>query len=372
MRLWHALAVCRVLTGCAEDTIDDSGVTGPFIDYSASGAYTPARHTSVVLDAARGRTLNIETWYPADSAPVDSSVLELVVDESDRAAYQDLLAAAPVDCPTLTTIAVVDAVPLVGAWPVIGMSHCHECTRFSTVSVAERLASHGFVVVAPDHAGNTLFDALRGDALPLDTDTLALRAGDLAFALSETLAAKLVPELETDSTRVGVFGHSFGAVTAGLVLQEQLGQLGGPVAGMFVGAPPENPFLAGVAVETLVAPLLFETLAEDHSVGAAGNLLIENNFAEAPSTAWHFVLADAGHWSPSDLVGLTEDFMPGCGSDNRQAAGEAFEYLDPLVGRNVTASLAAGFFGAYVAKDSQGDVWLAAAMDQPGVTAARR
>jgi hypothetical protein len=37
-------------------------------------------------------------------------------------------------------------------------------------AVAERLASHGFVVAAPDHVGNTLWEAVAGEGLPLDTD----------------------------------------------------------------------------------------------------------------------------------------------------------------------------------------------------------
>jgi len=346
--------------GCAPGA--DTGDTAVSArDYSAPGSFGVGRHTSTVSDDARARTLTVETWYPSDAAPGDQPISDLVVGDSDRSAYEALLAEAPDGCPSLTTTAAVDAAPSEdpAGWPVIAMSHCHDCTRFSTVSVAEHLASWGFVVVAPDHAGNTLFDELAGDALPLDTDTLALREGDIELVLDQALAGGLVDGLAVDPARVGVFGHSFGAVTAGIVLQDRLGADGGPIAGMFVGAPPENPFLPGVSVDALDAPLLFELLGEDHSIGDAGNVLIQSNYDAAPSTAWLYDVADAGHWSPSDLVGLTADFMPGCGDDTRESTGEAFTYVDPAEGRALSGALAAAFFSAYVAGDPGGLEWLA-------------
>lgn len=346
--------------GCAPGT--DTGDTALVADdYAERGAHGVGRHTSVVTDDARARTLTVETWYPSDAAPAEQPISDLVVSDEDRATYDALLAEAPGGCPSLTTTAAVDAAPSEdpAGWPVIAMSHCHDCTRFSTVSVAEHLASWGFVVVAPDHAGNTLFDELAGDALPLDTDTLALRQGDLELVLDQALAGGLVDGLAVDPARVGVYGHSFGAVTAGIVLQDRLGSDGGPVAGMFVGAPPENPFLPGVSVDALEAPLLFELLAEDHSIGDAGNVLIRSNYDAAQRAAWLYEVADAGHWSPSDLVGLTTDFMPGCGDDTRESTGEAFTYVDPAEGRALSGALAAAFFSGYVAGDPGGLDWLA-------------
>lgn len=356
----NALLLLGLTVGCAPGT-DTGDSPALAVDFAEPGGYGVGRHTSVVSDDARARTLTVETWYPSAAAPGDQPITDLVVSDSDRSAYEAQLAEAPAGCPSLTTTAAVDAAPSEdpAGWPVIAMSHCHDCTRFSTVSVAEHLASWGFVVVAPDHDGNTLFDELAGDALPLDTDTLALRQGDLELVLDQALADALVDGLAVDPARVGVYGHSFGAVTAGIVLQDRLGADGGPIAGMFVGAPPENPFLPGVSVEALEAPLLFELLGEDHSIGDAGNLLIQSNYDAAPSTAWLYDVADAGHWSPSDLVGLTTDFMPGCGDDTRESTGEAFTYVDPAEGRALSGALAAAFFSAYVAGDPAGRDWLA-------------
>src|SRR5205814_4437024 len=75
-------------------------------------------------------------------------------------------------------------------------------------------ASHGYVVVAPDHLKNTL----------LDNDTHALpsivknRPHDVSVAMDELLrrsgAAGDLIEGMADGARVGVAGHSFGAFTA--------------------------------------------------------------------------------------------------------------------------------------------------------------
>lgn len=340
------------LLACA-GSADDSGSPPTPVDYFSGGFHAPGRHTEILEDVARNRTLPMEVWYPTIRATGSHAITEFV-DPTEQATYQALLDAAPVGCPTRFTVATPDATPDPGPLPLIGLSHCHGCTRFSMVSVAEHLASFGFVVVAPDHVGNTLFDELAGTGLPLDTDTLLLREGDLTFAMAAALDGSLGIDLAVDRARTGVMGHSFGAITAGRVAQVETEVR----AAMFIGAPPENPLLPGVTVAELDAPLLFELLAEDHSVGAAGNTLIEANFAAAEVPAWLLTVADAGHWSPSDLVGLTEDFMPGCGEDTRQGSGEAFTYMDPALGRATTGAYAAAFFDLHLNGVAAAEVWL--------------
>ena len=47
-------------------------------------------------------------------------------------------------------------------------------------------------------------------------------------------------------------------------------------------------------------------------------------------------IADSGHWSFSDLCGLSEAFSPGCGRGTRHSdkeSGESFDYL-PVGRRN--------------------------------------
>lgn len=343
-----------LLLACHASPEDSSEL--PF-DPLVSGPWSVGRSQHSLVDEVRERSLPVLLWYPTEQAAQAHPIADLVTEAGDRSSYEALLAQAPADCPTRELSDAADAPPAPGPWPLVGMSHCHGCTAFSMAAVAALLASHGYVVVAPEHVGNTLFDELEGTGLPLDTDTLDLRVGDLGFSLDAAVDGQL--GVEIDPGRIGLLGHSFGAVTVGKLLQVRQGGTSAPSVAMMVGAPAENPLLPGVDIASIEAPLLFELLAEDHSVGVPGNTLIASNFAEALGPAWLAELADAGHWSPSDLVGLTDGFMPGCGSDVRQEGGGEFDYLPPAEGRGLTAALALAFMATNLDGDERARAWLA-------------
>lgn len=334
-------ALVLALAACTER---EASPAPPPVDYAAPGAHAARRRTISLTDPERDRSFPVEVWSPAAAWPGSVEPMSaLVVDAEDAATYSQLLAASPPDCATRSSEAGVETAAAEGGpWPLVMMSHCYGCTRFSTATVAAHLATHGFVVVAPDHVGDTLFDTLAGTGLPLDRDTLAVREADVQAAHRAALEGEL--GVEVDPEGVVAFGHSFGAVTVGRFLQEGQGLAGGPKAALFVGAPPENPLLAGVEAAALDAPLLFLRLLEDHSIGETGNLLMAANFEAADTPAWQVDMADAGHWSPSDLVGVVEDFMPGCGEDERAVGGETFSYLPASRGRALTGEVAAAFF----------------------------
>lgn len=344
-----------LLLACASPSPDDSGGADAPVDYLAPGPHPVGRAT--VSLSSQGRALSVELWFPAQAATVGAPLPTLVADPEDRATYEALLDAAPKPCPTRVAGA-GEGTPAAGPWPLVLLSHCHGCTRFSMLSAAEHLASHGMVVAAPDHAGNTLWDELAGQGLPLSTDTLALRVADLQAVRDAALAGDL--GVQADPDRVGVAGHSFGAVTAGKLLQDEQGGQGGPLLGAFIGAPVDNPLLPGVDAALLGLPTLFLVLAEDHSIGQAGNTLMATNFEEVAGPSWLVEMADAGHWSPSDLVGLTEGFMPGCGEDTRQDGGEPFTYLEPARGRQLTGGVLAAFLAQGLGLDPRAGEWLAA------------
>jgi hypothetical protein len=92
---------------------------------------------------------------------------------------------------------------------------------------------------------------------------------------------------------------------------------------------------------------------EDNSITELGNNLIRSNFDQATSGAWKAEVADAGHWSVSDLVGVVSGFAPGCGAGTRQTDGQPFTYLDAATGRNLTAAYATAFFKAYLKADAR-------------------
>jgi pimeloyl-ACP methyl ester carboxylesterase len=217
-------------------------------------------------------------------------------------------------------------------------------------------------VVAPDHDGNTLFDELDGTGAELDTDTLAIRAADIRFVLDVMLDVQRqdVPESlrdKLDPDRVGVFGHSFGGVTAGLVLQVDPR----PRAGLAIASPMENPLLEGVEIDVLDKPIGFLVAVEDNSITELGNVFIRRNFEDARVPAWKAEVADAGHWSFSDICGVTDLFAAGCGMGERQTDLTPFEYLPVATGKAIAQAYVTAFFRAHLDGDEGARLYLAQA-----------
>lgn len=340
--------------------------------YEAAGPHPVGHAVFAATDAARGRTLTMQVWYPAAaSAPRDGTALEALVDDAaDREALAGLVSAAPATCTRKRVGSTRDATPAEGTWPVLAFSHCHGCARFAAGAIAERLASHGYAVVAPDHAGNTLFDAQRGVNAPLNGEFLATRAADVRFALdvvldagSTTLPAALRGRF--DAAKVGVFGHSYGAATTGLVLETDPR----PKAGVAIAAPIENDLLPPAKMANVKVPVMFLLAREDNSISEIGNQLIRSNFDRGNPPLWLVEVEDAGHWSFSDVCGLGDAFEAGCGEGERQTSpGEPFWYLDPEGARGLAASYVTSFFAAHLGGDAAAKAWLAAAHPSGVVT----
>lgn len=316
-----------------------SSPADPDLSVGGLGPHAVASRRITTTDATRSYTF--QAWYPTTSPTADVAIESLEA-EPLRTRTAGLLAGVG-SCPTKRLVVAVDGEPEVGSFPLIVASHCHACTRFSNATTAIRLASHGFVVVTVDHTGDTVWDSLDGHEAALDAAQLALRVSDLQLAIdlqSPALAS-------ADRERLGVLGHSFGAVTAG-----RLAQTDDRVkAAAALAAPMENPLIPGVKLAEISEPLLFLVAREDNSITEFGNKLIRDNYTAATDRAWKLEIADAGHWSVSDLAGLIPAFDKGCGPGLRQDDGSAFFYMDPTQGRWITASYVTAFFRATLEDD---------------------
>ncbi|EDM79197.1 hypothetical protein PPSIR1_27563 [Plesiocystis pacifica SIR-1] len=317
------------------------------------------------------RDLSVELWYPASvdakaAADMGQEIASFVPDDPDAATFAGLLAEAPAECVRSQTMsapapasALVDMAELGDSLPTVVFSHCHGCTRFSSFSLAEHLASHGFLVAAVNHTGNTLFEALDETLLPLDASTLDLRADDVRRVIDELLdpGAVELPEAlvgVADEQRLGVFGHSFGAITTGKVLQDD----DRAMAGVAIAAPIENPLLPGVTMAAIAEPLAMFVAIEDNSITEFGNQAIRTNFQMANTPAWKLEFVDTGHFAYSDMAGLYEGFAAGCGEGERQTDGTPFTYLDPFVVRDLAAGRIAAFFAMHLLDDADAQAQL--------------
>ena len=326
------------------------------ISYADPGAFAVGNLAIELADPSGDRNLHVELWYPATGAATGAgqALIDFVPDDPDAASFAALVQPAPDECVRKQTSSAPgpELAELAGPWPTLVFSHCHGCARFSSFTLAEHLASHGFLVAAVDHPGSTVFDQLADQLPPLDTATLELRRDDVMRVIDELLdpAATSLPDTFVglaDAERLGVFGHSFGSVTTGKVLQDDPR----PRAGVAMAAPIENPLLPGVTMAGITEPLLMFVAVEDNSITEFGNMAIRQNFSDANSPTWKLEFADTGHFAFSDLAGLSDYFAAGCGEGLRQTDGSAFTYADPYEVRALAAGRVAAFFALHLLGD---------------------
>ena len=342
---------------------DDSSTGEPAADYNAAGPYGVGVQSFPV--AGRERELLTTIWYPSPEIGGSTPLAQLAIGENS-ATLARLFAAAPAQCVEPNTAATLDATPQDGSYPLVMFSHCLSCLGTSSSFVAERMASHGILVVGVTHTDDTLFDQLDGVVAPLSARWLATRSQDVSLVLDAILADGPVAGL-VDVGRLGVFGHSYGAATAGKVLVDD----DRFVAGVALAAPVESPLLPGVTTAAIDEPMLFVLAQEDNSILEIGNNILRNNAEAMPGGSWLVELADAGHWSVSNLCGVVQAFDPGCGEGTRQTNGEPFTYLDATTARQITASYVTAFFALHLLDDDDALARLNAAEPAEVVTVTR-
>ncbi|MEP6624867.1 MAG: alpha/beta hydrolase [Acidimicrobiia bacterium] len=169
----------------------------------ATGSYAVGRTTFDVVDPARdGRTFKVDVWYPSRSEDVvgrPKSVIDLLLAQTPSPLAYDNPPVAP------------------HRFPLVVFSHGSGGIRYQNWFLMEHLASHGFIVAAPDHTGNTAVDGLFGTSTPFAV-TARNRPLDVSLVISRMLERNRTERDAFDHhllrRKIAVMGHSFGGFTA--------------------------------------------------------------------------------------------------------------------------------------------------------------
>lgn len=229
MRFLSALVALSLLVACGEPTQPPPVDPLPFEpasptatpDPTAPGPFPVGVRTVTFEDTSRRdaegkpRQLVTELWYPATQAtrgqPGVSYDITTVFTDEQRAAL------AGVPTVLLETAAVRDA-PVAsahGPFPLVIFAHGQGAIRWQSTYYTVLLASHGYVVASCDHAGGTLYDLVRGH-LQNVAQGAEQRPDDVVHLLNRLTRLREGDPLygAIDAARIGVTGHSFGALTS--------------------------------------------------------------------------------------------------------------------------------------------------------------
>jgi len=172
------------------------------------GSFPVGVITQELHDSGRDRALPTEIWYPATD---EYSGQDLSEEIKDKYSILDIPASQD---------AVRDAKLRKGTFPLIIFSHGYGGLRRINSHLCCHLASHGYIVVSPDHTGNTLLDVMslgnksEQEIMVLNAQVFGNRPRDIIFLISCMLNNKTsISSDAIEEDHIGVSGHSAGGWT---------------------------------------------------------------------------------------------------------------------------------------------------------------
>ncbi len=313
----HACGVRDGEQACAAETACEA-----VVDWTAGTCFDPrqrgpfnvgARIVRLVKDSVSSpgteRVLETVVWYPTspEAAPVDPRY------------------AAVLDAPLEASA---------GPYPLLLFSHGSCGYPAQSLFLTPLVASYGYVVAAPPHPGNTVFEFPACGTPPALATSFFERPDDMLFVLEALLAAATDPGSPfagaIDAERLGMAGHSFGGLTTYLTVErDDRFRVALPLAAAVPGTP------------ALTIPSL-TMLGEVDSV--VDNARIRSAYAAAAAPKLLVGIEDAGHYAFSDLCFPSPDCMPPVTLEQAEAHALVVRWVLPFLEHYLAGREAMGAF----------------------------
>ena len=365
------IALLLLVVGCREsadespndDPVDQQNIDpyppGQFDSPDSRGPYEVGVTTVVYIDYDRfmeygqiPRMLLTEIWYPIESAGTQINTLADMLgplpqwgDQVGSLLYGDEFD----DLMDLSTTAWRDEEPIVPdhPFPVVLFSHGLSAIRFQNYTLCEHLASHGFVIIAPDHYDNAIFANIPDHFLifnPLSILTSEYeRPRDVRFLVEQiTRRSELDQDFLqglVDPERIGLSGHSYGGLTC---------YLGAVRVPEIKSIAPINPALLKPMPPGFDTPILLLVGETDNVISRIFDSRVRTveDFTRYTGDKAYIMLKNSGHYSATDACELLPPWlfppsMTGCGGT----------MVESELANHILASYMTAFFSVTLKQD---------------------
>jgi predicted dienelactone hydrolase len=247
-----------------------------------------------------------------------------------------------------------------GVFPLLLFSHGNGGMRSQSPFWCEHLASHGYIVVAPDHTGNCAATAIDGNLVVFDESKRKQaaedRPKDISFLidvmdrLNKGGDSRFLGRIDLD--RIGMAGHSFGGYTSTWVADaDPRVKAIAPIAGV------------GESRTNTAIPVMFVVATEDCTIKAQGNDRIRRFYEESTGPRYLVEFKNGGHYSFTSMFYFNPTFGDGVGEGKRITNGEPITYTPKENVYRLTNGYTTAFFGKFLKGLNDYDAYLMANHD---------
>jgi dienelactone hydrolase len=256
-------------------------------------------------------------------------------------------------------VSVRDAQVRDGKWPLIVFSHGSGGTRVGYVFFTEFMASHGYIVMACDHIGNSRYTLVnnkvvvaagnRADATPAEKArsqaSAADRPKDISFLID--MATRMTQGSDSrfagriDLEKIGAAGMSYGGWTTEAVVDREKRVKAGVM--LAPGGPAADR-------SNFSTPIFMMIGTEDSTIRAAGNARNRSYYEASKGPHYLCEIKDAGHYTFTSVDQYNPEYGNGIGHGKRvnTAPDQDVTFLPPDEGHRIVNAYALAFFGVYV------------------------